>query len=302
MKNKNPLVKIFIAEFLLFTISFSSFEFSGVKNVGGRVLGFGSAYTAIAEESEGSFINPAGLAQNRIYKEVSLMYTKLFNIPELSYSYLGIATPDKGKGALGINASILGFSSYYSEKIFSLSYARRLVTQPTSELYAGLSLKLLHRLYEDKPDIFSTVYDQDGNVVAQQEKTFVDMNLGYDIGVLYSMKMDKNLLRVGVSYRNNQVDGSNVSNIRTGVAYNLEKKALVSLDYDISEKSISAGGEYALIYRLLDVRVGYQQVSGGSNISLGIGLTLRAWRFDFVYLISQTGLPNTYRIGCVAKF
>lgn len=299
---KNLLIKVLILNIIIFSKSFSSFEFSGVKNVGGRVAGFGSAYTAVAEESEGSYINPAGLAQNRIYKEVSLMYTKLFNIPELSYSYLGIATPDKGKGALGLNVSVFGFSSFYSEKQFALTYARRLVTQPTSEVYAGVSLKLLHRLYEDKVDPFSIVYDADGNVVNQEEKTFVDMNLGYDLGAIYSMKMEKNLLRVGVSYRNNQVDGSNVSNIRAGIAYNLEKKAIVSFDYDISNKSISLGGEYALIYRLLDLRLGYEQITGGSNISLGAGLTLRAWRFDFSYLISQTGLPNTYRISCVAKF
>lgn len=300
MKSRITLIILFLA--VLINTSFASFEFSGIKNVGGRVAGFGSAYTAVAEESEGSYINPAGLAQNKIYKEVSLMYTKLFNIPELSYSYLGIATPDKGQGAIGINASILGFSSFYSEKQFALTYARRIVTQPTSEVFVGLNLKLLHRLYEDKPDSFSIVYDQDGNVVSQQEKVAVDMSFGYDIGALYSMKMDKNLLRVGVSYRNNQADAANISNIRAGVAYNLEKKAVVALDYDVSNKSISVGAEYSLVYRLLDVRVGYEQVTGGSNISLGAGLTLRAWRFDFVYILSQTGLPNTYRIGCVAKF
>lgn len=302
MKNKMTLIILLINILLMSNLVFASFEFSGVKNVGGRVAGLGSAYTAVAEESEGSYINPAGLAQNKIYKEVSLMYTKLFNIPELSYSYIGIATPDKGKGAIGVNAAILGFSSFYSEKQFTLSYARRVVTQPTSEVFVGLNLKLLHRLYEDKPDVFSIIYDQDGNMISQQEKVSVDMNFGYDIGALYSMKMDRNLLRVGVSYRNNQVDTTNISNIRAGVAYNLEKKGLVALDYDVSNKSISVGAEYSLVYRLLDVRFGYEQVTGGSNISLGIGLTLRAWRFDFVYLLSQTGLPNTYRIGCIAKF
>lgn len=294
-----------IVLFLIVFISnliYAAFEFSGIKNVGGRVAGFGSAYTAVAEESEGSYINPAGLAQNKIYKEVSLMYTKLFNLPELSYSYIGIATPDRGKGAIGINASILGFSSFYSEKQFILTYARRVVTQPTSEVFVGLNLKLLHRLYDERPDPFSSVLDQDGNLVSQEEKTSVDMNLGYDIGALYSMKMEKNLLRVGLSYRNNQVDGASVSNIRAGLAYNLEKKGVVSLDYDVSNKSISIGAEYSLVYRLLDIRGGYEQVTGGGNISLGVGLTLRAWRFDFVYILSQTGLPNTYRIGCVAKF
>lgn len=301
MKNK-MILKILLLTTSITNLGFASFEFSGVKNVGGRVAGLGSAYTAIAEESEGAYINPAGLAQNKIYKEISLMYTKLFNIPELSYSYIGIATPDKGKGAIGLNASILGFSSFYSEKQFSLTYARRVVTQPTSEVFVGLNLKLLHRLYEDKPDAFSVLYDPDGNVISQQEKVNIDINLGYDIGALYSMKMDRNLLRVGLSYRNNQVDATNISNIRAGVAYNLEKKGIVALDYDISNKSILAGVEYSLVYRLLDVRVGYEQASGGSNISLGTGITLRAWRFDFVYILSQTGLPNTYKIGCVAKF
>lgn len=297
------LITIITLQFIIFTLSYSSFEFSGIKNVGGRVGGFGSAYTAIAEEPEGAFLNPAGIAQNKIYKEVSLMYTRLFNLSELSYSFIGIDTPDKGKGAFGLSASIFGFSSYYSEKQFTLTYARRIVTQPTSEVFVGANLKLLHKLYDEKVDPYSTLYDSDGNIIQQEEKTIVDMNFGYDIGALYSMKMDRNLLRVGLSYRNNMTDGINLSNIRAGLAYNLEKKGLVSLDYDISNKSISIGAEYSVIYRLLDLRVGYEQLSGtGNNISIGAGLTLRAWRFDFVYLLSQTGLPNTYKIGCVAKF
>ncbi len=294
---------IIILQIIIYTVSYSSFEFSGIKNVGGRVAGFGSAYTAIAEEPEGAFLNPAGIAQNKIYKEVSLMYSKLFNLAELSYSFIGIDTPDRGKGAIGVSASIFGFSSYYSEKQFVLTYARRVVTQPTSEFFIGVNLKLLHKLYDEKVDSFSVLYDVDGNIIQQEEKTVVDMSFGYDVGALYSMKMDRNLLRVGVGYRNNTSDGTNLSNIRAGLAYNLEKKGLVSLDYDISNKSISIGAEYSVIYRLLDLRVGYEQISGtGSNISIGAGLTLRAWRFDFVYLLSQTGLPNTYKIGCVAKF
>jgi hypothetical protein len=288
--------------FIITTSVFASFEFSGMKNIGGRVAAMGSAYTGIAEDVKGAYINPAGLAQNRIYKVVSLMYSKLFNISELSYSYLGFATPDKGKGCLGINITVLGFTSYYSEKQFILSYARRVVTQPTSDVSIGVSLKVLHRLYDDKPDPFSTVYDQDGNPVTQEEKVFVDINYGYDIGALYSMKMDRNLLRIGASYKTNMVDGTNVNNIRVGAAYNIEKKGVVSLDYDVSEKSFSLGAEYGVVYRLLDARAGYEQTPSGSNISLGIGLTLRAWRFDLAYILSQTGLPNTYKIGCVAKF
>jgi len=293
---------ISIIALIITTSLFASFEFSGMKNIGGRVSGMGSAYTAIAEDVEGAYINPAGLAQNKIYKVVSLMYSRLYNISELSYSYLGFATPDRGKGCLGLNVSILGFSSYYSEKQFILTYARRVVTRPTSDVAVGLSLKLLHRLYDDKPDPYSTVLDPDGNPVEQKETVYFDLNYGYDIGALYSMKMEKNLLRLGLSYRNNMVDGTNNNSIRFGVAYNIEKKGVVSLDYDVSEKSVSLGAEYAVVYRLLDARVGYEQTSSGNNISLGVGLTLRAWRFDLTYILSQTGLPNTYKIGCVAKF
>jgi len=291
--------------FIMFSLVslYASFEFSGVKNVGCRVASLGSAYTAVAEDIEGAYLNPAGLTQNKVYNIVSLMYSELFNLPELSYSYLGFATPDnKGKGCFGLNISILGLSSFYSERQFILSYARKIIKQKSSIFSLGVSLKLLQRVYEDKVDYTSLIFDQNGNPVLPQEKIFVDVNYGIDIGGLYSVKIEENLLRIGGSFRTNFVDETNINNIRVGLSYNLAKKTLISFDYDISENSYSLGAEYSLVYRLLDARAGYEQTYSGSNISLGIGLILKTWRFDFAYTLSRTGLPDTYKIGLLAKF
>ena len=296
---KNKIVFLII----LFSLNlYGSFEFSIGRDNGVRLGGMGGAYVAIGEEPEGGYINPAGIAQNKIYKEVSIMYGRLFNLSELTYSYIGLTTPDKGKGSLGLNVFVLGFSNYYSEKEFGAIYSRRVAVQPNYEVYFGAMVKLLHRLYDDKADSFSIIYDEEGNIVAAQDKVFSDINLGYGIGVLYSTKMDRNLLRIGASYRANQVDGVNVGTARVGVAYNLEKKAIITADYDVINKEIAVGGEYNLVYRLLDIRAGYQQGDFGSNITFGSGITLRAWRFDLAYILSQSGLPPTYKLGCVAKF
>src|SRR5664280_725663 len=94
---KNLLSTVILVLFVAFSqlsaqtvISKYAGEFMAI-GIGGRPLGMGGAYVAVANDVTASYYNPAGLARIN-YPQISLMHDARFGNLE-NYDYVGIAIP-----------------------------------------------------------------------------------------------------------------------------------------------------------------------------------------------------------------
>ncbi len=94
---------------------------------GVRPLGMGGAFTAVANDANGTLYNPAGLAQVSS-REATFMSAKLFTGLEgvdIGQNYLGYIHPLNARaGTLGVTWSALSTPGLYREDSASVSYGR----------------------------------------------------------------------------------------------------------------------------------------------------------------------------------
>ncbi len=122
----------FFFVFCLCGISNGAFEF---KTRGARSAAVGGAYTAVSDDAEGVWWNPAGAGfAESIQMQAS--YTSLFGISELALKDFSAVFPLSDSAALGAGFSSFGFSDYTETDI------RLLFSAAIAEgVYAGASAK-----------------------------------------------------------------------------------------------------------------------------------------------------------------
>jgi hypothetical protein len=104
---KNPLSAVILVLFFTLTqinaqtvISKYAGEFMAI-GIGGRPLGMGGAYVAVANDVTAGYYNPAGLARIN-YPQISLMHDARFgNL--LNYDYVGLAIPFDSDMSFGLS-------------------------------------------------------------------------------------------------------------------------------------------------------------------------------------------------------
>lgn len=107
----------------------------------------GKAFVAVADDSSGMLINPAGI-RKLVYRETSLMYSQLFtgledvNIKLNSFTYV---QPTVRLGAFGFAWAYFDTNSIYRETMYSLAYADSL--NNLKHLFFGVSIKYLEHSY-----------------------------------------------------------------------------------------------------------------------------------------------------------
>ncbi len=172
------LLNILISIFLI-SHSYAHFEDTGI---GARPVGFGNAYTALAEDIYAVYYNPACLSKVK-WKEFGLNYEKLYwgldDNSKLGNAFIGYTQPiktvgrrqeaegsrgTKDWGTIGVGWLNFTLSKYYSENSFIIGYGKRIhysiesekipgfiktVLNPVGEgnLSAGLNLKILSKRY-----------------------------------------------------------------------------------------------------------------------------------------------------------
>ena len=116
-----------------------------------RASGMGKAFAAVADDSSGLLVNPAGISKLE-YRETSLMYSQLFtgledvNIKLNSFTYV---QPAGKLGAFGVAWTSFDTNSIYRETMYSLSYADAFngLLGSWRNLYLGLNIKYLEHSY-----------------------------------------------------------------------------------------------------------------------------------------------------------
>jgi hypothetical protein len=269
-----------------------------------RSLGMGKAFTAIADDAEAAYFNPAGLFQLNA-QEVLLAHSQLYGGMRMEYVGYALPTRELGTvsltilnfGAENVDSRTPGNNRYdgylFSENAYSFGYAYN----PTHFLGFGANLKL----------------------IAKNIAQYSGVGFGADIGGLVR---GPGPLSFGLVWQNAiqpQMTLATVPEIypqalRAGAAVRLlndRVKAsfdLVCTDFARNERrsfTPRGGVEFELVPDVFVQRVGFD----ANEISLGLGLQ-RYWGkmglgVDYAFLLHhQSGyrLPPTHKLGLFVSF
>lgn len=327
-------IRFLTAAFLLITsisISAQSIakyagEFMAI-GVGGRPLGLGGAYTAIANDVTAGYYNPAGLGHLN-YPQISLMHDERYgNLVNYDYASFGLpfdrdmtfaisamrlgvdGIPDtrnalydaNGDGVPHIKDDRLDYSkiTYFSNQdwAFYLSFAKR----HSENFYWGANVKIIKRQLGDESAT----------------------GVGFDVGAWYSPMED---LHLGANVQDATTTllawstGTNelVSpTLKIGAGYVLHMlggKIMPVMDFDIRFENrrfasnfnvgpvsfdMHAGLEYSF-QNLFAIRAGYNDVK---QITIGAGVKLPKLNIDYSFarfnMDELERLPDTHRISII---
>lgn len=268
---------------------------------GARGAAMAGAQTAMVDDLNAAYWNPAGLGSLRFH-EISLMHYSLAENVRFQNAAYGF--PTERLGSFTVGASLLDYGSIQGyddggvpqssvdagNTLFSASWGKKLFTN--SKLSAGLTLKYL-----------------------QSELAGYKANAPMmDAGILYPFETGRlRGLRLGVAMRNNgsKLDYNGVdSSLPQQLAFGSGFSALggnlnLALDFIKSkeEDSYAAfGAEYRVLEMLL-LRLGYSSQSDfvGTGFSYGIGLRFAQWNIDYA-LVPFGDLGNTNRVSVGYRF
>lgn len=205
---------------ILLLFSSSSFAAYYDIGVGARPLGLGGAFVAIADDTNASYYNAAGLAYVEDI-QLGATHAQRFN-GLITYNTIGGILPLGRAGTIGANLGILGEDSeIYREQTIRFCYANTIFKQ----LAVGVNLKTFGVTFDAANEFVaenpyfihtsSSAFSVDLGVIA---KPFKSLSIGVSV---------ENLLPADISISDSQTD-SVLQNIRVGLAYSLESIAGMS--------------------------------------------------------------------------
>ena len=266
---------------------------------GARPVGMGGAFTAISDDANSIFWNPAGLS--KIEKsQLTVMHTKQFGMVPYSLGayvshykshYFGAAFLSSGDEVL-------------KENTFLMSYARSFEIPVIGLTRVGSNLKIRNSSFGD---------NKDGGEDRSQGTAF---GYGLDLGLMWKVGKKSNFgifyrdMLNNVSYDNTTRKDKYMENVPATLIFGLSRKAnpyfLFALDWekslhsDVPEK-VHIGGEFSLM-DMFYFRGGlWQNIDAylNRNYSIGLGCRLTKARFsgqmDFSYVMND--LANTPRFS-----
>ncbi|MFH1379609.1 MAG: PorV/PorQ family protein [bacterium] len=283
--------------------------------IGARPVGMGYAYSAVADDLNALYYNPAGLANQKDRQATAsyLSYWQDVSIGFLAYSQ------QLFKGTFGVGLSYLSIGGIEkrslsfvndtnnaagddlpegkfgaSDAALYLSYANKeLLGQFVEGLDVGASIKALHQEIDDES---ANTPALDLAALYQTPITNLNASLGvFNIGPEVKFVDEGDplpmMVRLGVSYR----------------MFNNKLLLVADADeYFIDERFYGkAGAEYKLI-EVLSLRAGYQMGMDselGGMAGLGTGIGFNIWNIQTDYAFAPFGeLGDTHRISISTKF
>ncbi len=263
--------------------------------VDGRAIGMGEAHTALTDNANALYWNPAGLAGLR---GPQLAFMHNFHFLEMHHDYLGLASP-VGYGSVGLAA-------YYWTSGTIMGMDEKAL--PTSEFSAwdlAIGLYYAHEL--------GRLLSAGGGLKAIIERNEEEGGsaLAADIGLL--LKPPLTGLSVGMTVQNLGTKLKLVENgyslpltLRFGMAWKIPATGLVlATDLSIANDErpkIAAGGEY-WIAQLFAVRAGYKSGSDlGALAGLRAGCGFEFQKVGLDYAFAPYGeLGNSHRMSLLVR-
>ncbi|MFH2070377.1 MAG: PorV/PorQ family protein [Elusimicrobiota bacterium] len=274
-----------------------------------RPLGMGGAYSAMAEDSNAVYYNPAGLSA--VSKtEVGATYLKYFQ--DINYGFLSAVIPLKDSDITaggGITYLIVPdiekrsatndtltpdgrFNATDTALTLSLSH-RNPVPSVLESLALGANLKLINQTIDDK-SAFAAALDIGGFYKIDERFSVAVGVVNISNGVKFIEKTDPLPLA-----------------LRAGTVYRPPVKDLtVALDIDqyfIDQKLYASVGAEYLVVKILCLRAGYKYgydiASLGSTVGLAGGIGFKYYDLGIDYAFLPFGdLGDTHRVSFSLKF
>lgn len=266
---------------------------------GARPMGMGGAFTAVCNDAQAIFWNPAGLTLLQ-RREITVMHTKQLGL--IPYN-LGAFGSRIGGHRVGL-AFLASGNDVLKENTFFVSYARTVQFPGLGATAIGLNLRYRASAFGN---------NEDGGETRSQGDAF-----GYsvDLGLLWSVDQQTRFGVFARDFFNNMVYKNRTMQSRYseavptelifGLSRRIGKNARLALDWQPSiyadtYAKIRLGGEITF-FKMIVLRGGMWQNMDAvvnRNYSLGLGLNIRrrnfGVKFDFAYLIND--LANTPRIS-----
>ncbi len=290
--------------------------------VGGRALGLGSAYVAIASDVTAGYWNPAGLA-HITYPEIILMHDERFG-SLMNYDYGAIALPYGPRASVGISVMRLGIDGIPDTRDALIDYtgggildeaARLDYDRITEHSCADWVVYLTYSMR--RSERFS--YGFNVKLIRRDFMEFHATGIGFDVGVMFNPTGN---LFLGVNAQDittTLVAWSTGTNdlisptLKIGSGYIIEALGgrfipLIDLDFRFENRSFAsnmsfgpvsvdfhAGMEYS-VRNLFALRAGYNDLG---NLTIGAGINLPKLDLDYSFAqFDGTGqLGNTHRIS-----
>ena len=275
----------------------SAFAMSDLQ-LGARPQAMGGAFTALANDANASYYNPAGLSGCKT-GEVMFMHWVFSEVEQVSVDYLALSYPLQS-GALGfawvrkgatLEEGINNTESTMSESDLYISYGMKLI----DNLSAGMSLK--------RTSISSKIGDGSG--------------IGFDAGIIFRPLKAHNWT-LGVAGKNLMTDMKDemVDPFYSfGTAYSVgfsENMHNISVAFDLITKNdvneaegmnvkFATGLEYAL--SLSDYIFALRGGINSNAASAGFGIAWNYLAFDYaIVLMSEDTIGDSHKFGIVWKF
>ncbi len=268
---------------------------------GARGAAMGEAQTAVTEDVNAAYWNPAGLSDLR-YQELSFMHYALVDGVRYQQATYAKPTPNRGTFAVGLNILDYGQINGYDQggtptggvnaknTLLFGSWGRRISEK--SPLSAGLSFKYLQ---SDLAGYKATA-------------PMFDFGALYPIesGRLRGLHLAATIRNVGPDIQYDQTGSPLPEEFVLGAGFSaLGGNLVVDMDA-ISPKDQNAyfatGLEYR-VFELMRLRVGYNGLSNfvGNGITYGMGLQFTQWNIDYAY-VPYGDLGNTNRVSVGIRF
>jgi hypothetical protein len=305
-------------------------EFMAI-GIGGRPLGMGGAFTAIANDITSAYYNPAGLA-NLNYPQISLMHDERYgNL--VNYDYAAFALPYKEDMTFAISITRLGVDGIPDTR-------NALVNRTTGEVIYDMYAAVPKMIDPSKVKEFNNqdwafylsyakrhsdnfYYGANVKIIRRDIAEFGATGIGFDVGALYT------------PYKNLYF-GANLQDITTtlvawdhgyselisptaklGTAYIIEAlggKIIPALDFDVRFENrqfasnfnlgpvsfdMHGGLEYTF-KNLFSIRGGYNDVK---QFTMGAGVRLPKLNIDYSFarfnMSKDDRLDDTHRISLI---
>lgn len=282
---KQKLYTLFIC-FLIMVIPLSgTAQISNQMQIGARPLGMGGAFSAIANDANAIFWNPAGIVTLQ-RQEISTMYSDLYGIG-LANSYLGYVLPVSDNHALAVDWMHIGQEDDglgFRQDNFNLAYSLRLPWN----ISVGTKAKML-----------------DMDISLDGTSWGKSRGYGFDIGFMMRPTENLRIALIGqdiggtsVTYDNDITEEIMPQKFRFGAAYSPMEGLLLAADVD---DRIHVGAEYWLM-GILALRGGVQKnlkiINGYDPTIISGGFSARYRFLQFDYAIeNHPDLDITQRFG-----
>lgn len=252
-----------------------------------RARAMGNAYTAVADDANALFYNPAGLVNNGFM--VKAGFANLYGQDFSEFKTLAIAAKLPQKyGTLAIGARMMDVSyedaDLMSEQIISLAHAFILQKDIHSQISVGYTGNF-YNLSMDGEDDDSTIGLDVGLVALLHDRT----KFGFAV---------TNLTKASMGYEN-QIDLP--SSLSLGISYLPYDLVTTSIELkkDFAKETEFMGGVEAHPFEPLAIRFGVHQ--NPATYNAGLGLKVRDIELDYAYT-HHAVLEGTHYLNLGYKF